>query len=481
MGNLKNKSAEKKNYRGGITIRWLITTILVIFLILASVDAAAVFVMHRYYLNTVETKLQTMGQPSAIADFFSSCLGADEQTFSDRAEQYIENSDYTDICEIWVLNSEGVPVATSTGFIPEISEAPDYSDALSQSSGMAYYNGRYSSGEHILSLTVLLPKTDGDSNGAVRFIVSLEPIDTRTVRIAGLVGAVSSFALLLVVVSGLFFVRSIVVPVNRINAVARSIANGNYKQKVNIHNRYDEISQLGESINYMTEEIDRTDKMRSDFISTISHELRTPLTSIRGWSDTLLELDDKDPETVSSGLRIIRDETQRLYSLVEDLLDFSRMESGRMSLRLEKCDLCAELEDTLITLGETARREGRNLTYEIPDSPAVADADPDRVKQVFVNVIDNAIKYTIPGGNIKVTAEISDRNFAVTVRDDGCGISAEDLPHVKEKFYKANITVKGSGIGLAVCDEIMKLHGGSLTVDSIPGKGTEVRAVFMLH
>lgn len=480
MGNLKKDGKVKKHFRGGITIRWLLTTILVIFLILTSIDLSAIFLMHRYYCNAVEEKLQTMGQPSAIADFFSAYLGADEKSFASRAKQYIENFDDVNTAEVWVLGPDGIPVVTSTGFMPEISVIPDYEDALRSSSGMAYYTGRHSSGERIMALTVLLPKTDGNSNGGVRFIISLEPIDIQTGRIALLTSVICIFALLLVIVSGLFFVRSIVVPVNRINAVARSIASGNYKQKVDIYNRYDEISELGDSINYMTDEIDRTDRMRNDFISTVSHELRTPLTAIRGWSDTLLSLDDENPETTATGLRIIRDETERLYSLVEDLLDFSRMESGRMSLRLSKCDLCAELEDTLIALSETAKREGRELSYEIPVSPAVANADADRVRQVFVNIIDNSIKYTPQNGKIKVTAVISDKDFTVTVEDNGCGISAEDIPHVTEKFYKANISVKGSGIGLAVCDEIVKLHGGSLKIDSVPGEGTKVKVVFKL-
>jgi len=465
---------EKRQFRGGITFRWLVTTILVIFIILASVDATAVFLLRRYYYNAVTEKLQTLGQPTAVADFFSEYIGVSDEEFALRAREYIDNLSDTKTAEVRVLNKDGVPVITSTGFMSDDTVTEDYTSAVASATGMAFYTGHMSSGEKIMSLTVLLPKTEGKSNGGVRYIISLEPIDEQVGRVAVITTIICMFALALVIASGLFFIRSIVAPVNKLNLVARSIAEGNYKQKVEINNRYDEITELGESINYMTEEIDRTDRMRNDFISTVSHELRTPLTAIRGWADTLIETENGGDELVVTGLKVIQNETDRLYKLVEDLLDFSRMESGRLSLRLTKVDLMAELEEAVIALSDHALRDGKKLEYEIPETPAIANADPDRIKQVFVNIIDNAIKYTGPDGRISIRAKCDGGLFAVVVSDNGCGIAKEDLPHVKEKFYKANITVKGSGIGLAVCDEIMKLHGGTLDISSVYGEGTDV-------
>ena len=241
----------------------------------------------------------------------------------------------------------------------------------------------------------------------------------------------------------------------------------------------DEIGDLADNINTMASEISAADKMKNDFISTISHELRTPLTSIKGWGETLtLGNQDNVDELTKKGLQVIVKEAGRLEGFVEELLDFSRLQSGRMQLRLSKTDILAELEETLFTFRERAIREGYEVRYSVPEIPSVADADANRLKQVFMNILDNALKYSRPGSKIFVKAEFikkDDKEFVqIAVADQGCGISAEDLPHVKEKFYKANMSVRGSGIGLAVTNEIVNLHKGTLDVDSVEGKGTLV-------
>ena len=229
----------------------------------------------------------------------------------------------------------------------------------------------------------------------------------------------------------------------------------------------------------MAADIATADKMKNDFISTISHELRTPLTSIKGWAETLLYgLDRERDEVTNKGLQVIVNESGRLEGFVEELLDFSRLQSGRMTLRLTKTDIFAELDETVFTFRERAMREGIEVRYSIPDFPAPANADPNRLKQVFMNILDNALKYSKINTKIFVKAEFSqlDGNNAVkiSIADQGCGISKEDLPHVMEKFYKANVSVRGSGIGLAVTNEIINLHNGRLEIDSEINVGTLV-------
>lgn len=461
--------------KSGIMVRWFFTTILVIALILTAISASIVFLLRDYYYETVENKLLSLGQIGVVSDYFSSYLGSDSDTFSARAREYVDNYQDINVAELWVINKDGDVIVTSTGFIAENEEFPDYDEAIDSVSGRAFWQGEMSSGEKVMALSVLLPKTNGISNGAVRYIISLEAVDLQVGKIILIVGLISLFALFLVVFSGLFFVRSIVVPVKKLNAVTRSIAEGNYSQKIEMNKRYDdELAELAESINYMTDEIDKTDKLKTEFISTVSHELRTPLTAIKGWTETLLCINENKDETVNNGLKVILNETERLYALVEDLLDFSRMESGRMSLHLKKIDILAELDDAVYVLRDRATREGKEIYYSSPDYPAPVNADPDRIKQVFVNVIDNAIKYTPAGGRITILAFVGSDEINIKVADTGCGISPEDLPRVKEKFYKANLSAKGSGIGLAVCDEIITLHKGSLEITSILGEGTEV-------
>ncbi|MBR0510311.1 MAG: HAMP domain-containing histidine kinase [Clostridia bacterium] len=461
--------------KSGITKRWILTTILVIALILLTLSAVVTFMIRGYYYDTVRNKLNAIGTSTAIADFFRGYLDVSRDVFAERAREYVFN--YTDgnIAEVWIYYKDSSDVVvTSTGFDVASTLSEDYDLAFDSPSGRGVCVTELDSGEKVMALTVLLPRSHGKSNGAVRFITSMEEIDHKVVDVALIALVTVLFALILVVISGLFFIRSILVPVNRINAATKKIAAGKYNEKIPVSDRNDEIGELTESINFMTSEIARTDRMKSDFISTVSHELRTPLTAIKGWAETLLTVSDGKDETIDDGLRVILAESDRLRGLVEDLLDFSRMETGRMSLRIERIDILAELDDAVYVLRDRARREGIEIVYNTPDYAAPMDGDPDRIQQVFVNVIDNAIKYTPAGGRILILASLEANAMKISVSDTGCGISEEDLPHVKEKFYKANVSVKGSGIGLAVCDEIVQMHGGRLDISSKLGVGTTV-------
>ncbi len=473
------KNKKKQFIKSGITARWMLTTLLVIAVILACIAAAITLSIRGFYYDTVKTRLLSMGQSSAVAEYFGAYIDSTEEVFVQRAQEYVENFSEINTAEVWVYDKNDTVVATSTGFAAIPGDDTDYALASESSTGMGIAKGFAGSGEHVMALTVFMPKTDGYSNGAVRYIISLHNVDRQVAQVAFVAAAFCLFALSLVVISGLFFVRSIVVPVKKINDATRRIASGNYTEKVNITNRYDEISELSESINYMTDEIYKTDRLKNDFISTVSHELRTPLTAIKGWTETLLSINaGGDDKTLNEGLKVILNEEERLYALVEDLLDFSRMQSGRMSLRLQKIDILAELDDAVYVLRDRARREGIDIFYSAPDYPAPAQGDPDRIKQVFVNIIDNAIKYTEPGGRIAIVAALTEKDVKINIADTGCGIPPEDLPHVKEKFYKANKSVKGSGIGLAVCDEIVSMHGGKLEIVSVLGEGTTVIVSF---
>ena len=279
-------------------------------------------------------------------------------------------------------------------------------------------------------------------------------------------------------ISGFIFVSSIVKPIKEINETTKLIAGGNMDARIDHYLYKDEIGELCDSINNMAAEISTADRLKNDFISTVSHELRTPLTAIKGWGETILQVSDTDPALTQRGMNVIIDEATRLSGIVEELLDFSRIQNGALSLRIEKMDILAELDETVFAFKDRATREGVDLVYNAPDLPAPMDGDADRIKQVFVNILDNALKYTKQGGKINVTADVADDKIKITISDTGCGISAEDLPHVKEKFYKTNMTVHGSGIGLAVADEIVKLHKGTLDIDSVLGEGTTVTLGF---
>ena len=224
-----------------------------------------------------------------------------------------------------------------------------------------------------------------------------------------------------------------------------------------------------------------SEKIKNDFISSVSHELRTPLTAIRGWGETLVGGGpDLDRDTFQKGMHVIMDETERLSSMVEELLDFSRMQSGRLVIEKERLDAVAELSDAVLIFTERAKKENKALVYDEPEFFAPVLGDHNRLRQVFVNILDNALKYSDSGDTVTVLPRLAGECFIVVVSDTGCGIFEEDLPMVKDRFYKGHTTRRGSGIGLAVADEIIKKHGGTLELDSVKDQGTSVKITLPL-
>ena len=182
-----------------------------------------------------------------------------------------------------------------------------------------------------------------------------------------------------------------------------------------------------------------------------------------------------DNKTLERGMGVIIGETERLSVMVEELLDFSRLQSGRMVLQPMKLDIIAELSEAVLTFEQRAIREKKALNYTENDDIIAVMGDKNRLRQVFVNIIDNALKYSDEGGSVTVSAERSENGFVdIAVKDTGIGIPADQLEKVKTKFFKGNATRRGSGIGLAVADEIIRMHGGEILLDSVEGEGTTV-------
>lgn len=457
-----------------ITNRWLLSTLGVTVILMLTIVFVSSKAIRDYYYDTAYMTIYSRATSQSINTFFSQYLDAPDDVFSARAGEFIENFTEQSLMEVWVIDRNGNVVATSTGFSVENEIYPDYQAALNSNTGTATWIGETSTGEAIMAVTVLLPSKQGH---AVRYIISLQDLNTQHRVFTAIIAVVCTIAVGLVALSGLFFIRSIVKPVKKINETAKRIAAGDFSARLEPHRYNDEIGELVTTFNRMAKEIGEADKLKNDFISTVSHELRTPLTAIKGWGETILELHDSDPNMTKKGLEVIIDESSRLSRMVEDLLDFSRMQSGRMTLRLEKIDVLAELDETVFVFKERALREGVELTYNAPELPAPMMGDPNRIRQVFVNILDNALKYTKQGDKILVTAEILPRRLKILITDTGCGIPPEALPHVKEKFFKVNVSVRGSGIGLAVSDEIVRLHKGSLNIGSVLNEGTTVEII----
>ncbi len=456
----------------GITRRWIVNIMGVITVVLLAVAIVFSVLIQNYYYTSIRRTLASSG--AGVTVFFSRYTGKTNAEFKMGAREFVENFTEKTRMEVWVIDSQEEVVSTSTGFPVNKTEMYDYYLAKQSATQQAQWVGSLESGEHVMAYTTFLPASSGQSVGpAVRYIVSLTLVDEQIRNIIVAI-VISCFGvLMLVILSGLFFLRSIVAPVREISATTRLIAQGDFNARIN-KTYDDEIGALCDDINNMAQDLEDANNLKNDFISTVSHELRTPLTAIQGWGETLSEVGATDEQLLKKGMHVIISEAYRLSGIVEDLLDFSRMKSGRMNLRSGKLDLLAELDETVFAFRERAKREQIELVYNVPDVPAPAFGDADRLKQVFVNILDNAIKYSRPGGKVSVGAEIRERKVRIWCTDEGCGISAGDLPFVKEKFFKANKTVRGSGIGLAVSDEIVQMHNGILEVDSVENEGTTV-------
>ncbi len=260
-------------------------------------------------------------------------------------------------------------------------------------------------------------------------------------------------------------------PVNEINSAARRITKGDFQARID--NRYrDEMGDLCDTINEMAAGLSEADRLKSEFISSVSHELRTPLTSIRGWGETLKLIGTKDEETFNKGMDIIVSESDRLSVLVEDLLDFSRLQTGRITVNRLRLDVIRELEGTLQVFEQRVSRMGLALIASDGCKNPYIMGDKNRLRQVFTNLIDNAIKYSEQGGEIRVESYNDNGYVIIKVIDRGAGIPKEDIGRITQKFYKAKNATTGSGIGLAVAREIVELHSGTLSYQSELGVGT---------
>jgi signal transduction histidine kinase len=258
-----------------------------------------------------------------------------------------------------------------------------------------------------------------------------------------------------------------------INEKAKRIAAGSYGIQIE-KKTDDEIGALADAINEMSMKIGENEKTQTEFISSLSHELRTPLTAITGWSETLLSGGDLNSDT-RRGMKIIHKEAGRLTDMVLSLLDFTRIQGDRMTLNMELCDIRGEFEDTVFMYGSRLAQDGIRLNYmdnddEIPE----ISCDAKRLRQVFLNILDNAAKHGGEGNCIDAWIRFENDTVTVSIRDYGPGIPEDELPLVKRKFYKGSSKARGTGIGLAVCDEIVQMHGGSLELANAEGGGTLV-------
>ncbi len=458
----------KNSIRSRIIISF--ATILAITIILGEIFL--VIFLNNYYYGGVK---QLLAEKASSASEFLNKYG--EYTGVEGKSNFLFNTFLGDSDKkylVQTLDNEGVVLMDSLGGqIGQKIETEDVLGAL-QNQIIVSTNVDQLTKERTMSASRPLLRYSS-VDGVVRYTVSLTKIDETIRQYYATSISIAFLLILLLIFISAVLSHSIVYPIEKLIAVAREMAKGNFN--ITSEPVYDdEIGELSNTLNMMANEIVRSDQMKRDFVSSISHELRTPLTSIKGWGETLLSDDVEEGSSMEIGLKIISSEADRLSALVEELLDFSRLEAHKM--KVNKTPVSLNNIATSVFRQMQPRANGINfrLVQRGEDKPMLGDAN--RLRQILINLITNSIKFATEPAEIILTVESFEDNINLVIEDNGIGISPENLRRVKEKFFKEDVNSPGSGIGLALVDEIVKLHNGSMTIESEKNVGTKISITF---
>lgn len=445
---------------------------LVIFITVIVLEIFLINAVTHYFHENVEEILSN--QIIFSAEFYSRYFSSSsiEDLIIDDVDVFWQQTD----AEVQILDLKGNVLMDSIGVsYPNVVQTDDVKKSLNGEKGTWIGNVEY---DDAPVMAVSYPLTsDGKIIGIIRFITSLRETN-RTIKSMAIIFIwIGAIVVFISIVVSFFLANSIVKPLKEVTSVAEKMADG--QLKVRSQKKFDdEIGKLSDTLNYMAEELIKKEQLKNDFISSISHELRTPLTSIKGWAITLKSEDLHENEIVEDGLDIIERESDRLTSMVEELLDFSRFVSGRITLNKEEVNIDSIMNQIAIQLKPKSNLRNIALKLDIRDKLPIFFGDENRIKQVFINLIDNALKFTSEGGNVVFSGQLFDNYILICVEDNGCGIPKEELPYVKEKFFKGGNAKSNAGLGLSICDEIVKLHGGYMEIQSEENIGTKVCVYF---
>ena len=459
-------------HTSGIRHRWLINNVSVMTVVVVVLVAVAALSISGFFYSTMRSGLEAKLKSSA--DFFENYVSTSDEAFYSGIYRFTQDFDEKNSLELEFLDENGEILSSSFGLAA--GTRPQTADVRGAIDNMeiTVFTGRDpKTGERIMAVSGPVRYDRGQVTGVMRYVTSLRLADRQILVLVGAAVVAAMLIILLIWVTGMYFIHSIVTPVGEITETTKRIAAGGYGTQIQkkFAEGQDEIGDLARAINNLSLQISQTEKMQSEFLSSVSHELRTPLTAISGWGETLLGGEEMDPN-IRRGLTTMLSETKRLTSLVEELLEFSRIQDGRFKLNVEEqVDLRGVFEDTIFMYGNRLRQEGIELIYEDTDEeiPEIS-CDPERMKQVFLNILDNAAKYGGEGGKILCDIQSSPDEISVIIRDFGPGIPEDELPLVKKKFYRGAArdpgNSRGSGIGLSVCEEIVTMHGGELVIEN---------------
>ena len=455
----------------------LVRSFLIIILITISIiDIFLLFAFSSYYYNNISKELiQRMEVSLEIYRRDYSDKSIEDLIYED-SDIFLSNTN----AEVQILDKDKNLLSDSIGRLA--SNPIETSDVLAAERGeIKTWSGEESqTGEAIMSVAGPIKNNEGETIGYLRFISSMEEVKDAIFKTIISLLIFTLFVALVTTMVSLLISKSIVRPILELTEVAKTMLKGNYEEKAKVFED-DEIGELAKTLNAMSDEIINKDRIKNDFISSISHELRTPLTSIKGWAVVLKDAKEDEKELVEDGLNIIENEADRLAKMVEELLDFSRYISGRITLDKEIIDISQTCLDVSKQMRPRAKSNNIELITELPKESILINADENRIKQLLINLLDNAIKFTSDKGWVKFQMLKEDGQVQIMISDNGMGMTKEELAHVKEKFYKGKHSKSHSGIGLSISDEITKLHQGKLEIFSEENIGTTVKVSLPLE
>ena len=342
----------------------------------------------------------------------------------------------------------------------------------------SYAIGDIASPEALASGTPITTTATGAQVGTVLLIGNAPPLGPReeqfleAINRALLVSALGAAAIALAL--AVFLARNLTRPLRALTTAMRGVAGGDLKQRVVVTSQ-DELGELAHAFNAMSADLDRLTQSRRQMTADIAHDLRTPLTVIGGYIESM---HDGVLKPTQERLGLIQTEVQRLQRLVEDLRTLSQADAGELRLNCEPIALAGLLISTAQSYRPLADKQGITIKTEIADDLPQVNADPDRLAQVLGNCVTNSLRYTPAGGEILFRAWLDKRDVFVAVQDSGQGIAPDALPHIFDRFYRADSArAQGdeSGLGLAIAKSIIEAHGGEILAESVAGQGTMIK------
>ena len=446
----------------------LVSFIFIIMITVVILETLLTVTVRKNYYNNLEEMMTNQIKTSSeiYSKYFS------DSTLKDNVLNNVDTFWKQTPAEVQIVDLKGNIIMDSIG-VPEsnISSMNDFKSALAGRKGKWIGKVNYDTAKVMIVSYPL--KSQGNVVGVLRFVTSLREVNKDIAKTAYAFALIGVIVILICGFVSVIIANFIVEPLSQITKTAEMMADGNFN--VRSTKRYNnEFDKLSDTMNYMAGEILKREQLKNDFMSSVSHELRTPLTSIKGWAITLNDGEFKDYKLLEDGLTIIEKESDRLTEMVEELLDFSKFVSGKIVLKKEKVNIAALVLNLHKEIMPRAIRENINFKVQLEDDIPIIISDENRLKQLFINIIDNAFNFTQSGGNVELSALYENPYVVFCIKDDGCGISKEELPRIKEKFYKGKTSKSKNGIGLSICDEIVKRMNGSLDIKSKVGCGTEV-------